>query len=395
MSQQWIQHLDIDHEQTTDFRGVEPGGLEFKKILRWPEQDCSGNCLKAWCFRNWKASKHSCSSPRKIFNGPCNLDAGSTRRSSVYGKGGGLKTDPRPVTDKAYQQSCVRTIITYLTSHGYENSISPKQLSSPTTKDFHSVIAFLFRQVEPGYRWVGKVEDEVPAMFKRLHYPLSISKTALVAVGSPHSWPALLAATAWLVELLNYHERATADQSASDLDEKDHQEGDREFFEYVSTSYRYFLSGDDDACAEVDAETEQKFNQKEQEASQDIDRIRKANEDLQRQLDELQNGPQPKQLLSQKKQDFISDIEKFKQLIATLEQHKIALQKKNTEREADLVAKRKEMATVEKESEVIRHRISSQPINREDILRMNNDSAENAFPCHTLKDRSCKRFLRP
>lgn len=51
----------------------------------------------------------------------------------------------------------------------------------------------------------GKIEDDVPLFFKRLNYPFAISKSALFAVGSPHSWPAVLAAMTWLVELLNYN----------------------------------------------------------------------------------------------------------------------------------------------------------------------------------------------
>ena len=51
------------------------------------------------------------------------------RRSSAYGKSGtGLKPDPRPVNDKAYQQACIRTIIAYLTTHDYDHPISAKVL---------------------------------------------------------------------------------------------------------------------------------------------------------------------------------------------------------------------------------------------------------------------------
>ncbi len=39
---------------------------------------------------------------------------------------------------------------------------------------------------------------------------VQISKSALFAVGSPHSWPGVLAALTWLVELLDYEERAEA-----------------------------------------------------------------------------------------------------------------------------------------------------------------------------------------
>ena len=55
------------------------------------------------------------------------------RRSSAYGKAGtGLKSDPRPVSDKAYQQACIRTIISYLTTHDYDHPISAKVLIPPS-----------------------------------------------------------------------------------------------------------------------------------------------------------------------------------------------------------------------------------------------------------------------
>ena len=67
---------------------------------------------------------------------------------------------------------------------------------------------FLLRQVDPHIKVFGKIEDEVPTLFKQLKYPFQISKSALFAVGSPHTWPSLLAALGWLVELLNYSEKA-------------------------------------------------------------------------------------------------------------------------------------------------------------------------------------------
>ena len=42
-------------------------------------------------------------------------------------------------------------------------------------------------------------------------YPFSISKTALVAVGSPHTWPSLLASLIWLVDLLSVRMRLEVD----------------------------------------------------------------------------------------------------------------------------------------------------------------------------------------
>ena len=57
-----------------------------------------------------------------------------------------VRTDPRPVNDKAYLNSCIRTLITYLTGHGYDHAIAPKLLTAPTSKDFLHIVTFLFRK---------------------------------------------------------------------------------------------------------------------------------------------------------------------------------------------------------------------------------------------------------
>ena len=142
------------------------------------------------------------------------------RRSSAFGgKPSGPKQDPRPLNNKDYLNNCIRTVITYLSTHSFPAAVSPKTLASPTGKDFATVVQFLFQQFDPTFRIQSKVEDEVPAFFKRLNYPFQISKSALFAVGSPHSWPAVLAALTWLVELLNYIEKA--DESSGPTFERD------------------------------------------------------------------------------------------------------------------------------------------------------------------------------
>jgi hypothetical protein len=158
------------------------------------------------------------------------------RRSSAYGKASGVKQDPRPLGDKNYFQACLRTVITYLSSNSYPHAVSPKTLTTPTAKDFANIVQFLFQRFDPTMKALGKIEDEVTLFFKRLNYPFQISKSALFAVGSPHSWPAVLAALTWLVELLNYEEKAEQAQP-SNFDDK--QRAERDFYGYVSASYRW------------------------------------------------------------------------------------------------------------------------------------------------------------
>ena len=45
---------------------------------------------------------------------------------------------------------------------------------SPTKKDFEHLVAFLLRQLDPHWRLLGKLEDEVPAMLAWLKYPFQV-----------------------------------------------------------------------------------------------------------------------------------------------------------------------------------------------------------------------------
>jgi kinetochore protein NDC80 len=175
------------------------------------------------------------------------------RRSSAFGKSGTAKADPRPLNDKNFFNSCIRTIITYASMHAYPYPLSPKILTSPTGKDFTQLAFWLFQRFDPTLKAFGKVEDEVPLFFRRLNYPFQISKSALFAVGSPHSWPSVLAALSWLVELLNYDDRAE-DAAAQQFDEK--QRSERQFFAYASTAYRCAALGGQQERTRASASTQ-------------------------------------------------------------------------------------------------------------------------------------------
>lgn len=88
-------------------------------------------------------------------------------------------------------------------------------MSSPSCSygpsSWHSS-AFSELQVDPNCnpKLFGKIEDDVPTFYKRLRYPFQISKSSLFAVGSPHTWPSLLASLVWITELLSYAEKAVS-----------------------------------------------------------------------------------------------------------------------------------------------------------------------------------------
>ena len=147
------------------------------------------------------------------------LSSSAAMTASVPGSSSNV--DPRDVRDRSYLQSAIRKMASYLSSRGYADasSLNVNQLvnSGPSGRDFQNIMTFLLHRFDPTFRSthaaahgnsqrsdevVLKFEDEVSMAFRCLGYPFPISKTVLVAVGSPHTWPALIAAIDWLVDLL-------------------------------------------------------------------------------------------------------------------------------------------------------------------------------------------------
>ncbi|PSC74916.1 Kinetochore NDC80 [Micractinium conductrix] len=334
------------------------------------------------------------------------------RRSSAYTtKVAGVRSDPRPVSDKGFQAACVRTVIAYLAGHGFEYAITPKVLASPTTKDFANVMTFLFRQLDPGAPKAFKLEEEasppgrpcgaaalgrggaayccrsraaaphhaaggrarVPQLYKRLKYPFQISKSNLTAVGSPHTWPSLLAALTWMVELLSYQERAeAARQDVSD----ERSRTEAEFFLYVSQVYRFFMTGDDGKCEEEDARQAEEFEARAGGVRAETERLCASNEALRVEIEQLRGQPSPLLAARQAREETLADKEKFLKLLDNLQTHNASLQRKLVERQADVTAQQAELAGVEAENKALRARVAAQTVHPADVQRMNSEKSK-------------------
>ncbi|XP_024379688.1 uncharacterized protein [Physcomitrium patens] len=284
------------------------------------------------------------------------------RRASFHGgKSSQPRTDPRPLNDRAFQQECIRSLTGYLLTHGYNVPISTKLLVSPASKDVLNIVQFLFQKVDPNLKLSGKVEEDVPVVFKRLGYPFQISKSALYAAGSPHTWPGLLAALVWLIQLL-LHQEAT--ESVETFDDA----GARSFLENLSQSYQCFLAGDDDECERLDYAFRQQFEDCTAEVMEKVAKLRVP--EVEEQLQKLSTEVSPLTSLESKKADFLSDKQKFNTIISSLQWHKQAAEKKLQERKEDLLAKKAEKNEIQADIEELRNRIASQEINLADIERM-------------------------
>lgn len=132
-----------------------------------------------------------------------------------------------------------RVAFWYLTAvAGVSSQITGKQMTSPSSRDFRQISAFLFNQFDPNFVFDNdNFEDEFKQFLLQLgyehtyrdtavgllmcvrarRYPFNISKSSLKSPGSPHTWPSLLAALVWMIELLQVHTSKATGTGGADM----------------------------------------------------------------------------------------------------------------------------------------------------------------------------------
>ncbi|GMH56932.1 hypothetical protein TrST_g9690 [Triparma strigata] len=293
--------------------------------------------------------------------------------------GNGAAKDPRPLSDKGFMNASIRALLNFLMENGYDSAISPKILARPSSKDFNNIVTFLFRKIDPNFNdGTLKFEDEVASAFKALGYPFNISKTSLYAVGSPHTWPGLLAAITWLIELLTYdQEVAEAPQENEEAMDMDNLTAvsDKAFFEYLGSAYTAFLSGDDDKYAALEEDLIDKFEAKNVDVEQECERIAVENDEIVGAMEGLSQTANALPELEKRQEDLASDLEKFHQLIEQLNEHKAALEKKVETRGAELERNEADLASIHVRVAELKTAVSQQDLSAEDVRRMQGERA--------------------
>lgn len=281
-----------------------------------------------------------------------------SRPSMTYSNSRGIRSDPRPLHDKQYMQQCVKSLISYVIDHGYEQPISPKILTNPSSRDFQHIFLFLMRKIDNSFSFQKRFEDEVPAILKGLGYPFTISKSALSAVGSPHTWPTLLGVLTWLMGLLKY---GGAMQQRDDADQEldPHERRQQIFYDNMVDAYVQFLQGADD-FPELDNALCQHFEEENSRREAEIAKIQADRDELAATLNTLQTQPSPLELIVEHRTSLETNIHKFQLLIPSLIEHNNNVQKKIKDKEAEIENDETELTTLMEEKMQLQHSLAVQ-----------------------------------
>eukprot|EP00485_Elphidium_margaritaceum_P002555 CAMPEP_0202693184 /NCGR_PEP_ID=MMETSP1385-20130828/7368_1 /ASSEMBLY_ACC=CAM_ASM_000861 /TAXON_ID=933848 /ORGANISM="Elphidium margaritaceum" /LENGTH=636 /DNA_ID=CAMNT_0049348831 /DNA_START=116 /DNA_END=2026 /DNA_ORIENTATION=- len=330
----------------------------------------------------------------------------NNRRSSIMMQSMKMSKDPRPLKDKQWIEQQLQRLIEYLCSHGYDASmLSPKELNPPSTKNFQCVCCFLFQQIDPTFLNLFnagniKFEDECISFFEKLGYPFKMNKSSLRCI-APHSWPPLLGAIAWLIELLlfaeSFEDNIDAQSSGNDPrgggadgnkedddlhgDEAKTNAEDRLFLNLIAENYGLWLKGvEDDDHITVKLMTV--FDEKIESTTQDIDRFQKANQQLNKEIERIkQELPSMSDLQDQRQNTLsaVAEVQKIKQQRA---QYIEMVNKKYMEWEQKVSEKVAKIEHNQRSIEELKATISRQTISPKDVQMMNRES----IALHEKKD---------
>mmetsp|Transcript_19429 Transcript_19429/g.33117 ORF Transcript_19429/g.33117 Transcript_19429/m.33117 type:complete len:706 (-) Transcript_19429:92-2209(-) len=303
--------------------------------------------------------------------------------------------DPRDVKDKSFLLGAIKKMVSYLKSRGYDaTALNIKQLvNGPSGRDFNHIMTFLFRRVDPTFNTpippgqknngdlIIKFEDEVSMAFKCLGYPFPISKTGLVAVGSPHTWPALIAAIDWLVDVLVVAEgEATLDWEMEENPQEEElllqtfqgmsQRSERQWHQFLRKSMISFLNNDQEECDELEGDLLEAFHRDNEKVEAYLNRMIEENEGTKLEIERLNAEVNNVNNAHEKQEEYATDIEKFLNLIQTLEDHKAELTNKVETLTMEKTTMEAEMEDCAKTIQRLKDTIGSQELSQEDVRRM-------------------------
>ncbi len=274
----------------------------------------------------------------------------------------------------------------YLSAHNYDHPISIKILTKPTNKDYYNIVLFLFRQIDPNYTCVGKLEDEIVAMFKFLGYPFPIAKSNISAVGTQHAWPSMLASIMWLIELLTYNEcviqseqqslqMSTGNGNAMEVESDGGTNNtlnatDKLFYNYLHRGYDFYLTNRDEQYQQVEEQYIASFENQNVLVRDQIENLEQKITLITNEIELIKQRSAYLPELDKKRKDLQQEVNRMSNLVEDRTKHMLDLQVKKQEKMDEFDKLQLQMTLVSKDIAVLKHRIAHQEISPEDVANM-------------------------
>ena len=275
----------------------------------------------------------------------------------------------------------------YLTHNNFElemkHSLKVDSMESPTTKDFNCMFQWLYRRIDPGYKFQKSLDKEIPPILKQLRYPFAnaISKNMIGAAGG-HNWPVLLALLHWMMQLAQMLDRFSMgayDEACAEAGVD--VSGDRIVFRFLFGAYQDWLQvgpeDDDDSAEEALLPHIQamaaEFERTNAKYSEELKMYEAENAALRAQVEEFEKNAPDVAKLDKHFKILEDDKKKFEDYNANVQAKIEKYSSRITVLEEEISKTDTELQSAEQDRLTLQQSVDRQGLNIQDIDRMNTE----------------------
>lgn len=261
-----------------------------------------------------------------------------------------------------------------LTARGYSKTFShEKLLKDPSTKEFYDVFRFLIAQLDPQLEVEGKMEDEVPAIMRKLKYPVEVNRSKLQAISGPNTWPQLLAVLDWLTVLVRINDDlieplAACQLGLADMGDSDRDVGDHHVLRSLHENYLNFLSGKDDSSDEE--RLRQIYTERIDALRAEIHRLETQHLDMNEQVNDFRAEHERLLELQKAPVHFEIEADRLRGIIQAQEQKVQHIEDEILAREAEEKEQLQEVEDLQASRAKLAEQVESQAYSKRDIERL-------------------------
>ncbi|ETI25361.1 hypothetical protein G647_02133 [Cladophialophora carrionii CBS 160.54] len=355
-------------------------------------------------FANQHTGRQSLA-PNQLFGSQTPASQSLQRRSSIFSRpaghapavhqsffsqpppAAGAPKDPRPLRDGSYRARLSQELLDYLTQNNFElemkHSLTQNSVKSPTQKDFTFMFQWLYRRIDPGYKFQKSIDVEVPPIMKQLRYPYErdITKSHLVAVGG-QNWPRFLGLLHWMMQLaqmLDNFTRGAYDDACAEAGVD--VASDRIVFRFLFGAYQDWLQmGPEDDEESEDAALQphiqalnEEFERANAKHAEELKLFEAEHEALKAQVDEFERNAPDIAKLDKHFKILEDDKKKFEEYNANVQAKIEKYDSRIKILDVEIQKVEADLAVVEQERQALQHSVDRQGLNIQDIDRMNTE----------------------
>lgn len=256
---------------------------------------------------------------------------------------------------------------------------------------------WLYKRIDPGYRFQKAMDAEMPPLLKQLHYPFekSITKSQIAAVGG-NNWHTFLGLLHWLMQLAQMMEGyAKGDFDYATADMGHDVSSDRIIFDFLTHAYQDWLNvpdgADDDAADQVIQHHVERmagrFKEVNKDLLDDVDMLEGEKQALLHQIEELERGTEKSKQLDERLAMLKEDTDKHEDWCGKVENKINKYRDKIKRLEEEIKKVDTETEETKDEKRGYQQAISDQGITIQDLDRMTSETERLEQSRRAIRDR--------